>query len=52
MEYNIIMTQDFQQLRNFIEEMKATSSTNAKKEILKKYDSPFLRKIFEYTYTP
>ena len=36
----------------FIEEMKATSSTNDKKAILKKYDSPFLRKLFEYTYSP
>jgi DNA ligase 1 len=39
-------------LRDFVEEMKATSSTNAKKEIIQKYDSPFLRKIFEYTYSP
>ena len=43
---------EFQQVQLFIEEMKATSSTNDKKEILKKYDSPFLRKLFEYTYTP
>jgi len=46
------MHTDFTNLRAFIEEMKATSSTNAKKEILQKYDSPFLRKIFKYTYTP
>jgi DNA ligase-1 len=46
------MKTDFTNLRSFIEEMKATSSTNAKKEILQKYDSPFLRKIFKYTYTP
>ena len=46
------MKTDFTNLRAFIEEMKATSSTNAKKEILQKYDSPFLRKIFKYTYTP
>lgn len=44
--------QDFQTVVNFIEEMKATSSTNDKKEILRKYDSPMLRKLFEYTYTP
>lgn len=44
--------QDFQQVVNFIEEMKATSSTNDKKEILKRYDSPVLRKLFEYTYSP
>lgn len=44
--------QDFQQVVNFIEEMKATSSTNDKKEILRRYDSPVLRKLFEYTYSP
>lgn len=44
--------QDFQQVVNFIEEMKATSSTNDKKEILRKYDSPVLRKLFEYVYSP
>ena len=43
---------DFNMVSNFIEEMKATSSTNDKKAILKKYDSPELRKLFEYTYTP
>lgn len=37
---------------SFIDEMTATSSTNEKKEILKKYDSPFLRKLFLYVYTP
>lgn len=36
----------------FIDEMKATSSTNEKKEILKRYDNPFLRKLLEYVYTP
>lgn len=46
------MTNDFLSLRTFIEEMKSTSSTNAKKEIIKRYDSPFLRRIFEYTYSP
>jgi DNA ligase-1 len=44
--------QDFQAVVNFIEEMKATSSTNDKKSILKKYDSPVLRKLFEYVYSP
>jgi DNA ligase-1 len=44
--------QDFQAVVNFIEEMKATSSTNDKKSILKKYDSPILRKLFEYVYSP
>lgn len=43
---------DFRPIVDFIEEMKATSSTNQKKEILKKYDSPLLRKILEYTYSP
>ena len=45
-------TLDFNQVAAFIEEMKATSSTNDKKEILKKYDSPSLRRLFEYTYSP
>ena len=44
--------QDFKLVADFIEEMKATSSTNEKKEILKKYDSPLLRKLFLYVYTP
>ena len=44
--------QDFQTVVNFIEEMKATSSTNDKKSILQKYDSPILRKLFEYVYSP
>jgi DNA ligase-1 len=43
---------DFQTVVNFIEEMKATSSTNDKKSILQKYDSPVLRKLFEYVYSP
>jgi hypothetical protein len=38
--------QDFKAVAQFIEEMKATSSTNDKKEILKKYDTPVLRKLF------
>jgi DNA ligase-1 len=46
------MKDQLSRLRDFIEEMKATSSTNSKKEIIKKYDSPFLRRIFEYTYSP
>lgn len=44
--------QDFKAVAQFIEEMKATSSTNDKKEILKKYDTPVLRKLFEYVYSP
>lgn len=46
------MKTDLKRLVEFVDEMKATSSTNAKKEIIQKYDSPFLRKIFEYTYSP
>lgn len=46
------MRNDFIQLAAFIEEMKATSSTNSKKEILKKYDSSFLRTILHYVYNP
>jgi DNA ligase-1 len=46
------MRENFQELKSFIDEMKATSSTNAKKEIIKRYDSEFLRKIFEYVYSP
>ena len=44
--------QDFQEVVQFIEEMKATSSTNDKKVILQKYDTPNLRKLFEYVYSP
>jgi DNA ligase-1 len=43
---------NFQHIANFIEEMKATSSTNQKKEIIKKYNSEYLRKILTYTYDP
>lgn len=46
------MQNHFQHVANFINEMKSTSSTNAKKEILKKYDTPFLRNLFNYVYTP
>jgi DNA ligase-1 len=46
------MRENFQELKSFIDEMKATSSTNSKKEIIKRYDSEFLRKIFEYVYSP
>lgn len=45
-------SENFKVVAQFIDEMKATSSTNDKKAILKKYDSPFLRKLFEYTYSP
>ena len=44
--------QDFKIVAEFIEEMRLTSSTNDKKAILLKYDSPILRKLFEYVYHP
>lgn len=46
------MHKNFQHIQNFINEMKDTSSTNLKKEILRKYDTPFLRKLLEYVYSP
>jgi DNA ligase-1 len=46
------MTNDLIQLANFIDEMKATSSTNSKKEILKRYGTPFMLKLFKYVYSP
>ena len=46
------MRSDLIKLATFIEEMKATSSTNSKKEILKKHDSFFLRRVLEYVYNP
>jgi hypothetical protein len=46
------MKAELSKLRDFIDEMKATSSTNLKKEIIQRYDSPFLRRVFEYTYSP
>ena len=36
----------------FIAAMNQTSSTNDKKAVLKQFDSPELRKILEYTYSP
>jgi len=48
-----ILTMDnFKHIADFVEEMKATSSTNQKKEIIKKYDSTYLRLILNYTYHP
>jgi len=49
---NHMTKQDFQDVAQFIDEMKATSSTNDKKVILQKYDTPNLRKLFEYVYSP
>ena len=44
--------QELSTIAAFIEEMKATSSTNDKKAIIQKYDSPFFRKLLNYTYHP
>jgi DNA ligase-1 len=46
------MKSDLRKLADFINEMKSTSSTNSKKEIIQKYDSEFIRRTFEYTYSP
>ena len=43
---------NFAMISQFIEEMKATSSTNDKKEIIRKYDSQYFRQILKYTYHP
>jgi len=43
---------NFELIAQFIDEMKATSSTNDKKEIIKKYDSQYFRQILKYTYHP
>lgn len=43
---------NFEMLAQFIEEMKATSSTNDKKDIIKRYDSQYFRKVLNYTYHP
>ena len=43
---------NFQHIANFIEEMKATSSSNDKKEIIKKYDSQYFKQVLNYTYHP
>lgn len=40
------------QIQDFIEAMNVTSSTNDKKAVLLQFDSPYLRKILEYTYSP
>lgn len=39
-------------IQEFIEAMNLTSSTNDKKAVLKQFDSPYLRKVLEYTYSP
>ena len=47
------MTTGFTQLRNFVDEINSSNSTNHKVEVLKKYaDSEFIRKVLQYTYHP
>jgi len=45
--------EDFKELQQFVNEMKDTSSLNAKKEILANYaDNTFITEVLEYTYNP
>ena len=45
--------EDFKELQQFVNEMKDTSSLNAKKEILANYaDNTFITQVLEYTYNP
>jgi len=47
------LTNNFNYLQSFIDEMKESSSGNYKIETIKKHsDSEFLQKIFNYTYNP
>lgn len=47
------MTNDFQSLRLFVEEMNSSNSTNHKIEVLTKYkDNSFILKVLQYTYHP
>lgn len=39
-------------IQEFIEAMNITSSTNDKKAVLQQFNSPYLRKVLEYTYSP
>lgn len=49
----MIQIQEFKVLRQFVDEMRRTSSSNDKKVILKKYkDDDFILKCLEYTYNP
>jgi DNA ligase-1 len=46
-------TQDFKELREFVNEMNSSNSTNHKVEILTKYQyHPFIKKVLFYTYQP
>ena len=45
--------EDFKELQQFVNEMKDTSSLNAKKEILANYaNNTFITEVLEYTYNP
>jgi len=39
-------------VQDFIEAMNLTSSTNDKKAVISQFDSPYIRRILEYTYSP
>ena len=44
---------DFKILRQMVDELNSTNSTNDKKDILSKYkDNEFLKKVLYYTYNP
>ena len=46
-------TQDFRELREFVNEMNSSNSTNHKVEVLTKYQyHPFIKKVLLYTYNP
>jgi DNA ligase-1 len=46
-------TEDFKELREFVNEMNSSNSTNHKVEVLTKYQyHPFIKKVLFYTYQP
>lgn len=46
-------TEDFRELREFVNEMNSSNSTNHKVEILTKYQyHPFIKRVLLYTYNP
>ena len=47
----MVISKVMQELKQFIEQMRATSSSNEKVEILKQ-QSDFIKKVLEYTYNP
>ncbi len=49
----MLHTEDFRELREFVNEMNSSNSTNHKVEILTKYQyHPFIKRILFYTYHP